>query len=87
MSEKDQKEMKPIESFLIAAIRGYRKFISPVFPPSCIYKPTCSVYAETAIRRYGVFRGLKLAVLRLLRCHPFRQGGYDPVPEKLEKRK
>jgi hypothetical protein len=87
MSQKDCRRRKATESLLIGTIKGYRKFISPVFPSSCIYTPTCSVYAETAIRRYGVIKGLRLAILRLLRCHPFREGGYDPVPEEWESRK
>jgi putative membrane protein insertion efficiency factor len=87
MSENDKKYKKIAESFLIGTIRGYRKFISPMFPSSCIYTPTCSVYTETAIGRYGILRGLRLSILRILRCHPFRDGGYDPVPDKLENRK
>lgn len=87
MSEKKRKIRRVFELFLINTIRGYRKFISPMFASSCIYTPTCSVYAETAIGRYGVLRGLKLAIKRILRCHPFRDGGYDPVPEKWENRK
>ena len=87
MSKKSVGIQKATESLLIGTIKGYRKLISPVFPSSCIYTPTCSVYAETAIRRYGVIRGLRLAALRLFRCHPFRKGGYDPVPDKWENRK
>ncbi|MCK5115247.1 MAG: membrane protein insertion efficiency factor YidD [Candidatus Aegiribacteria sp.] len=87
MRENDCRIKKAAEFLLICTIKGYRRFISPVFPSSCIYSPTCSVYAETAIRRYGVIRGLRLATLRLFRCHPFRKGGYDPVPDKWEKRK
>lgn len=87
MSKRDKKRKKVTESFLIGTIRGYRKFISPMFPSSCIYTPTCSVYAETSIERYGVLRGIRLAILRILRCHPFRNGGYDPVPDKWENRK
>ena len=87
MTEKDCGIRKATESLLIGTIKGYRRFISPLFPSSCIYNPTCSVYAETAIRRYGVIRGLRLAISRLLRCHPFRKGGDDPVPDKWEKRK
>lgn len=87
MSEKDCRIAIVTESLLIGTIKGYRKFISPVFPSSCIYTPTCSTYAETSIRRFGAIRGLRLALLRLLRCHPFRHGGYDPVPDKWENRK
>jgi uncharacterized protein len=87
MSEKDFGTKKIIESLLIGAIKGYRKIISPMLPSSCIYTPTCSVYAEDAIKKHGIVRGLRLAARRLLRCHPFKQGGYDPVPEKWENRK
>ena len=61
-------------------IRFYQRFISPLFPPSCIYKPTCSHYAYQAVSKYGVVKGSWLAVRRILRCHPWGRGGYDPVP-------
>jgi hypothetical protein len=61
-------------------IRFYQKFISPALPPSCIYSPTCSAYTYEAINRYGLLKGGWLGVKRLLRCHPFAQGGHDPVP-------
>ncbi|MFB2936616.1 membrane protein insertion efficiency factor YidD [Aerosakkonemataceae cyanobacterium BLCC-F154] len=66
---------------LIWLIRGYRMFISPLFPPSCRYQPTCSQYAMQAIERFGPWRGTIMAIRRILRCHPFHPGGYDPVPE------
>jgi len=69
-----------MRAFLILLIRGYRRFVSPILGPSCRYTPTCSQYAEEAVRRYGTWRGSYLAVRRLLRCHPFHAGGYDPVP-------
>lgn len=72
---------------LISLIRGYRKFISPFLPSGCIYTPTCSRYAEVAIGRFGALKGSWLAARRILRCHPFRNGGYDPVPNKWENRK
>ncbi|AFY42017.1 membrane protein insertion efficiency factor YidD [Nostoc sp. PCC 7107] len=62
-------------------IRGYRMFISPLFPPTCRFQPTCSMYAIQAIERFGVMRGGWMAIWRILRCHPFHPGGYDPVPE------
>ncbi|MBE9205192.1 membrane protein insertion efficiency factor YidD [Nostoc sp. LEGE 06077] len=62
-------------------IRGYRMFISPLFPPTCRFQPTCSMYAIQAIERFGVVRGGWMAIWRILRCHPFHPGGYDPVPE------
>ncbi|WP_287280721.1 membrane protein insertion efficiency factor YidD [Okeania sp. SIO2G5] len=61
-------------------IRGYRMVISPLFLPVCRYQPTCSQYIIDAVQRYGVVRGGKLGLCRLLRCHPFHPGGYDPVP-------
>ena len=66
-------------------IRGYRMFISPLFPPTCRFQPTCSMYAIQAIERFGAWRGGWMAVRRILRCHPFHPGGYDPVPEVLRK--
>ncbi len=69
-----------MKKILIVMIRVYRKFISPVLPPSCRYQPTCSEYALDAIGKYGAGKGSYLAVRRVLRCHPFRPGGYDPVP-------
>lgn len=63
----------------VALLRSYKHFISPFLPPSCRFTPTCSEYAIEAVRRYGVPRGLLRSMLRLLRCHPFAKGGYDPV--------
>lgn len=64
---------------LIFFIRGYRLLISPLLPPSCRFTPTCSEYAIQAIEKYGALRGVYLGARRLLRCHPFHAGGYDPV--------
>ena len=64
----------------IALLRAYKFAISPLFPPSCRYVPTCSEYAIEAVERHGVLRGSVLAFWRLLRCHPFVKGGFDPVP-------
>ena len=61
-------------------IRFYKRFISPLLPPSCIYTPTCSQYTYEAIERYGVLRGSLMGAWRILRCHPLARGGYDPVP-------
>lgn len=69
--------MKKIFLFFI---RLYRRFISPLFPPKCRFYPTCSAYAYEAIEKYGVIKGGFLAVKRILKCHPFNKGGYDPVP-------
>nr|WP_157861608.1 membrane protein insertion efficiency factor YidD [Desulfurivibrio alkaliphilus] len=60
-------------------VRFYQLVISPLFPPSCRFVPTCSEYALEAITRYGVLRGCYLAFRRILRCHPFNPGGFDPV--------
>ncbi|HXF38135.1 MAG TPA: membrane protein insertion efficiency factor YidD [Blastocatellia bacterium] len=64
---------------LIFLIRGYRLFISPLLPPSCRFTPTCSEYAMEAIGKYGALRGVYMGARRILRCHPFHAGGYDPV--------
>ena len=64
---------------LIFFIRGYRLLVSPLLPPSCRFTPTCSEYAIQAIEKYGALRGVYLGARRLLRCHPFHSGGYDPV--------
>jgi uncharacterized protein len=64
---------------VIALIRVYQRFISPLFPRRCKYHPTCSAYAVQAIETYGILRGTVLAGWRLLRCNPFSHGGYDPV--------
>jgi uncharacterized protein len=64
-----------------APIVAYRRFLSPLKPvPSCRFHPTCSAYAVDAIEVHGAIRGLALAIWRLLRCHPFHPGGFDPVP-------
>ncbi|MDD7251561.1 MAG: membrane protein insertion efficiency factor YidD [Prevotellaceae bacterium] len=65
---------------LILPIRFYRVAISPFTPPSCRFTPTCSQYAIEAIRKYGPFKGLWLAIRRILRCRPGGGSGYDPVP-------
>jgi uncharacterized protein len=62
------------------AIRGYQLGLSPMLGPHCRFYPSCSCYARTAIERYGIWRGSWLGLRRLLRCHPFNEGGYDPVP-------
>lgn len=64
---------------IVHLLRAYKWAISPLFPPSCRYVPTCSEYAMEAVDRHGAWRGGAMAVWRLLRCHPFVKGGYDPV--------
>jgi len=61
-------------------VRAYQLLISPLFPPSCRFTPTCSAYALTSIERYGLIRGGWLAARRVGRCHPWSPGGHDPVP-------
>jgi putative membrane protein insertion efficiency factor len=61
-------------------IRGYQRLLSPLLPPSCRFHPSCSQYALEAVTRYGALKGGWLAARRLVRCHPFHPGGYDPVP-------
>ncbi len=68
-----------MKKIAIMMIKGYRLFISPLKPPTCRFVPTCSEYALQAIEKYGIFRGSIMAVWRILRCHPFHPGGYDPV--------
>ena len=64
---------------LLSVIAVYQRWISPLLPPACRFEPTCSHYACEAIRRHGVVRGTGWALLRLLKCHPFHPGGFDPV--------
>ncbi len=68
--------------FLIFLIRIYQWVISPLFPSSCRFNPTCSVYAIDAITKFGIFKGVLLAIKRILKCNPWGECGYDPVPEK-----
>ena len=65
-------------------IRFYRKCISPLLPRCCKYYPSCSAYALGVIERFGFFRGMWLALWRLLRCNPWSKGGFDPVPQKFD---
>jgi hypothetical protein len=71
-----------VKRLVLAPIRLYRRFVSPGTVRRCKYEPTCSAYAEQAIERYGILRGLVLAGWRILRCNPFSHGGYDPVDEQ-----
>ena len=71
-----------MKSATAGALRMYKRFISPMFPASCRYVPSCSEYAAEAVARHGFFRGIALAAWRILRCNPFVRGGHDPVPGK-----
>lgn len=73
-----------MKSLLIQLIRFYQKFISPMMPPTCRYQPTCSQYGIEAIQYHGIIKGTWLTIKRILRCHPFSKGGFDPVPIKEE---
>ncbi|RJE89921.1 membrane protein insertion efficiency factor YidD [Paenibacillus sp. 1011MAR3C5] len=79
--------MKPERRFMRRALQApihvYRKYISPLKPPSCRFYPTCSAYALEAIEVHGAAKGAWLAAKRIGRCHPFHPGGFDPVPDKL----
>lgn len=74
-----------MRKLVIALIQIYRYLISPFFPASCRYTPTCSSYAIESINRFGFFKGSWLAVCRLSRCHPWHEGGLDPVPTQHKK--
>jgi putative membrane protein insertion efficiency factor len=71
--------MRTVRKLLMVSIRGYKTIISPWLPSACRFTPTCSEFALAAVERYGVFRGSARAVGRVLRCHPFTKGGFDPV--------
>jgi putative membrane protein insertion efficiency factor len=68
-----------VKSALIYLLRAYQVLVSPLLPPACRFTPTCSDYAIEAVRQHGALRGFYMAARRLLRCHPFHAGGYDPV--------
>ena len=70
-----------MKKIMIALVRGYQKWISPLFPPSCIYRPTCSSYMIQAVEKHGALKGVLMGCGRICRCHPFIRGGQDPVPD------
>nr|WP_290669336.1 membrane protein insertion efficiency factor YidD [Ardenticatena sp.] len=69
-----------MKSIALWLIRFYQRYISPLTGPSCRFQPTCSQYTYEAIEKYGFVKGMWLGIKRILRCHPFHPGGYDPVP-------
>lgn len=69
-----------MRELVTAALRLYKWGVSPLLPTACRYSPTCSEYMREAVERHGVWRGVRLGLARLSRCHPFHAGGYDPVP-------
>jgi putative membrane protein insertion efficiency factor len=71
-----------MRQLLMGIIRIYQLTLSPLLGPRCRFYPSCSCYAHAAIERHGVFFGVWLGLKRLLRCHPFADGGYDPVPDE-----
>ena len=68
-----------MRKMVIATLSFYKQFLSPLLPSACRYRPTCSEYMMEAVDKYGVRRGVWMGTRRLLRCHPFREGGFDPV--------
>ncbi|MBO0960289.1 membrane protein insertion efficiency factor YidD [Neobacillus sp. MM2021_6] len=71
-----------LKKIFLAIIRFYQVAISPIKPPTCRFYPTCSHYGFEAVQRFGAVKGGWLAIKRILKCHPFHPGGFDPVPEK-----
>jgi uncharacterized protein len=70
-----------MQRVVIAILRGYKVFISPLLPSACRFYPTCSEYMLDAVAKHGVVKGVWMGLKRLGRCHPFHAGGYDPVRE------
>jgi len=69
-----------MKKLMLAMIKFYRRFISPIKRPCCRFYPTCSAYAAEAIEKHGALKGFFLALIRIFKCHPFHPGGFDPVP-------
>lgn len=67
------------EKICLAVIRGYQRYLSPLKPPTCRFYPSCSQYFYDAVKKYGVLQGSALGMRRIIKCHPFHPGGYDPV--------
>lgn len=68
-----------VKTILILLVKGYQKLISPLFPATCRFYPTCSSYFIQAVEKYGAMKGTYLGIKRILKCHPFHPGGYDPL--------
>lgn len=71
-----------MKKIILLLIKIYQNYISPLFGPKCRFYPTCSSYTYEAIERFGILRGGYLGIKRILKCHPFNEGGFDPVPRK-----
>jgi len=78
--------MRVVARMLIAMVVAYRRYVSPVLPARCRFYPSCSAYSLEALQKHGAVRGTGLTIWRLLRCHPFHPGGYDPVPDPIRHR-
>ncbi|GAX01049.1 hypothetical protein C5L25_000257 [Secundilactobacillus silagei JCM 19001] len=76
-----------MKRLLMMLVRGYQRFISPLFPPTCRYSPTCSAYTLKALQKHGAIKGTLMGAARILRCNPFVHGGYDPVPDHFSLRR
>ncbi|WP_056978192.1 membrane protein insertion efficiency factor YidD [Lentilactobacillus senioris] len=76
-----------MKKIMIGMVHDYQRYISPLFPPSCRYYPTCSNYMIQAIQKHGAIKGVLMGSARILRCHPFVKGGYDPVPDHFSLRR
>lgn len=68
-----------MRTLVVGVLRIYKRWVSPCLPSACRFRPTCSEYMMQAVEKHGVVRGVWLGTMRLLRCHPFHQGGFDPV--------
>ncbi|HEY8395415.1 MAG TPA: membrane protein insertion efficiency factor YidD [Bacilli bacterium] len=71
-----------MKGVILLFIKVYQRLISPMLPRACRFYPTCSQYAYIAIKRFGIMKGMRYSIKRIFRCHPFSDGGYDPVPEE-----
>ncbi|MFI5893258.1 membrane protein insertion efficiency factor YidD [Actinoplanes sp. NPDC051513] len=78
--------MSVLARVLTAIVVAYRRYVSPVLPARCRFYPSCSAYSLEALQKHGAIRGTGLTIWRLLRCHPFHPGGYDPVPDPIRHR-